>query len=153
MGFFQGSIDNQVDKKGRVSVPAAFRKLIQERSGKDEINVRPSRPGRLPHIEALDDAALAPLFDRLNELDPNSDEHFEETQLLFGQNQLLKFDQPGRIILPRGLLDHAGIGTTVRFVGQGNMFSIWDPATHDRQLDIARRKREQKAAQAASGGT
>jgi MraZ protein len=36
-------------------------------------------------------------------------------------------DPEGRIILPRLLIDMAGIGETVAFMGMGSRFQIWEP--------------------------
>ena len=45
----------------------------------------------------------------------------------------LPFDGEGRIILPAGLCEHAGIDDRAVFVGRGARFQIWAPESYERR--------------------
>ena len=49
-------------------------------------------------------------------------------------------DKEGRIVLPRDLADHAGIGEEVTFIGAGTHFQIWEPAAGARRIAEARER-------------
>lgn len=49
--------------------------------------------------------------------------------MLFADARPLSFDVTGRIVIPADLLRHAGITDTAVFVGRGNSFQIWNPAS------------------------
>jgi MraZ protein len=52
-------------------------------------------------------------------------------ETIMGLVRELPFDPEGRISLPRAFAEHAGIGEEATFVGLGNRFQIWSPATYE----------------------
>ncbi len=52
----------------------------------------------------------------------------------------LQFDSEGRISLSTKLLKHAKIKNSMLFVGQGQTFQIWEPATFEKFKVTARKK-------------
>jgi MraZ protein len=50
----------------------------------------------------------------------------------------LPFDGDGRIVLPKELLDFAGIEGSANFVGLGKKFQIWNPKTFKKRREDAR---------------
>jgi MraZ protein len=78
------------------------------------------------------------------------DEKLDElTAMLFADARQLPFDVTGRIVLPRDLIEHAGIGgevdTSVLFVGRGQSFQIWEPAAFAaHQSDALKRLQSKK---------
>ena len=125
MALFLSTHINKVDRKGRVSVPAAFRLALAELSFSG-IVVFPAI-----HSRALEGSGI----DRLEELSARVDalpEFSEERDALasiFADAQPLPFDSEGRIMLPPELCEHAGIVLEggAAFVGQGRTFQIWEP--------------------------
>jgi MraZ protein len=132
MDRFVSTFTNKIDAKGRVSVPAAFRSVL-ERDGYGSA----SGPG-IYCYPSLD--ALASLPDYSNERD-------ELSVALYGDVQVLSIDGDGRIIIPEALRAHAGLlasgGAQVTFVGLGDKFQIWEPGAFDARRKIAREKVEQ----------
>jgi len=47
------------------------------------------------------------------------------------------FDGQGRVILPTALIEEAGLDKQAAFVGRGNRFQIWNPATFSEKQDEA----------------
>jgi MraZ protein len=140
MDRFVSTFTNRIDAKGRVSVPAAFRAIL-ERGGYPVSGAR-----GLYCYPALDAAAidgggetLAQKIDGLlHRLPDYSDELDQLALALYGQAQVLTIDGDGRIVLPDGFRAHAHIDTQVTFVGLGGKFQIWEPGRFAERLKVAR---------------
>ena len=138
MTSFISTYENKVDKKGRVSVPAAYRSAL----GSDAYQGVIAYPSLTdPSIEGFGRGTLEELnrrrFDQSLEggdfaqtLVGRSDDGLVETIMSLANE--LPFDGEGRIILPARLTEHAGITDRATFVGRGTRFQIWAP---DRYLD------------------
>jgi MraZ protein len=74
---------------------------------------------------------------RHDALEQFSEEH-ENLALIFSQAQQIPFDGEGRISLPDGLCQHAGITDNVAFVGNGKTFQIWEPEQLNTRITEAR---------------
>ena len=46
----------------------------------------------------------------------------------------METDREGRIVLPAKLIDYAGLGDKVVFLGAGSHFQIWEPAAAERRV-------------------
>ena len=142
MDRFVSTFQNKIDAKGRVSVPAPFRAIL-ERDG-----YRAGAAGGIYCYPSLDAPALdaggerlAQKIDRLLEgLADYSDERDELSVALYGDVQVLSIDGDGRIVLPQGLRDHAALTAAVTFVGLGDKFQIWDPERFEERRTRARAK-------------
>jgi MraZ protein len=123
MPLFLSSFINQIDKRGRVSVPAPFRAALGDDA--PGIIVFPS----LQH-DALDGCSIAHLeylsqsLER-QDLPPDTHELIEAT--IFGNSVQLPFDGEGRIIVPQHLTAAVGIEDEVTFVGRRKTFQLWNP--------------------------
>jgi len=121
---FLSTISGRLDGKGRVSIPAPFRAVLEA----------DGYPGLLMH-QALDVPALECGGNRLLKEIDGLIERFPAyseardlmaTALLGGAEQL-KPDPEGRVVLPERFKAHAGITGPVMFVGMGDRFRIWEP--------------------------
>ncbi|HXE15972.1 MAG TPA: cell division/cell wall cluster transcriptional repressor MraZ [Stellaceae bacterium] len=130
MALFVSNFTNKIDRKGRVSVPAPFRQILAAK-GSDAVVLYPH-----PKHAAIEGGGMDWLDDyaaRLNQL-PEYDADRDALQALFSQVTQVAADSEGRIILPEGLVAHAGLGETAIFVGTGAKFEIWEPARHAEHL-------------------
>ncbi len=142
MDRFVSTFTNKIDAKGRVSVPATFRAVL-ERDGYTE-----GTPGGIYCYPSLDAPALdaggqslAKKIDGLLEGLPDySDERDELSVALYGDVQILVVDQDGRIVLPEPLRTHAALSTHVTFVGLGAKFQMWEPGRFEERRARAREK-------------
>lgn len=129
MDRFVSTFTNKIDTKGRVSIPASFRSVL-ERDG----YAQASGPG-IYCYPALDAPALdaggerlAQKIDRLLSALPDySDERDELSVALYGDVEILSIDGNGRIIVPEQLLAHLEADSHLTFVGLGDKFQIWQP--------------------------
>lgn len=121
-----------VDAKGRTSVPARFRELLDEHypiKQARHLVVVPWFDGNLrvfplPVWEEKQ-AAFDALFREddvfaIDELDSDL------RRFLYGMAQELLVDGQGRVLLSQDLRDHAGLERDVFWVSVGNMLEIWD---------------------------
>jgi MraZ protein len=142
MDRFVSTFTNKIDAKGRVSVPASFRAVL-ERDGYTQgstggIYCYPSLDA--PALDA-GGQSLASKIDRLLDGLPDySDERDELSVALYGDVHILSLDQDGRIVLPEALCAHAGLSTSVTFVGLGTKFQMWEPARFAERRARAREK-------------
>jgi MraZ protein len=142
MDRFVSTFTNKIDAKGRVSVPASFRAVL-ERDG-----YTAGTPGGIYCYPSLDAPALdaggqslARKIDGLLEGLPDySDERDELSVALYGDVHIITIDQDGRIVLPEGLRAHAGLSGQITFVGLGTKFQMWEPARFEERRARAREK-------------
>jgi MraZ protein len=137
MERFVSSYTNRVDAKGRVSVPASFRAILA-RDGFDGVFCYPSLDSQT--LDAGGGSLIDEIHGLLEGLDPYSDERDELSLALFGESEVLKVDQDGRVILPPRLREHAGIGDRAVFVGVGHKFQIWSPERFEERRAGARKR-------------
>lgn len=124
MDRFLSSAVNKVDAKGRVSVPAHFRAVVQKR-GYAELYAL-----RALDVPAMDVGGLD-LLDRYEERIANEDPFLQTADdmsfFIHGDGAFLKLDQDGRITMTDFVREHTGIGNEVAFVGRGQFFQMWEP--------------------------
>ncbi len=123
MALFISTTIAKIDRKGRVSVPAAWRPSLS-RDGFAGVFLY--RSFKFPAVEGLDHAQVAEMSARLDTLDQFSEE-YDSLATLFADISQISFDPEGRVVLPEHLMAHAGITETVAFTGKGKNFQIWDP--------------------------
>ena len=134
MNRFLSSAINRIDAKGRVSVPAHFRAVVQSRGYSELYAIRQL------DVPALDVGGLD-LLDRYEQRialeDPFLQTADDMSFFVHGDGAFLKYDQDGRITVTDFIRDHTGITTEAAFVGRGNFFQIWEPgrlAAHGAQV-------------------
>ena len=124
MALFLSTYTNKVDAKGRVSVPAGFRAALSEQAFHGVIVFKSNR---YDCLEAVPWSVMQELSDRLGDFDFLSSEQDDLSTLLFGESVQLAFDGEGRVILPKDMLDYAGVDGQLSFVGLGQKFQLWSP--------------------------
>ncbi len=139
--YFYSRFDNKVDKKGRVSVPARWRAILAAQS-LDGIVAYPSPVS--PAIEACGMDRLERLAESIDTFNPFSDAHGDFAAALLTRSHPLAFDSEGRVMLPKSLLEHAGIDELAAFAGRGATFQIWEPEAYaSYEQEAIRRAREE----------
>ena len=135
MDRFVSTFTNKIDAKGRVSIPASFRAVL-ERDG-----YAGAVAGGLYCYPSLDAQALDAGGDGLLAGLPDySDERDELSVALYGDVQVLTIDGDGRIVLPENLRAHANLDAAVTFVGLGDKFQMWEPGRFEQRRAEARSK-------------
>ena len=136
MKAFFGTFVNKVDAKGRVSVPAPFRAVIQAR-GLQSVALHPS---------LFDPCLEGAGFDRFENLESEMSDSFspaprnEIADLIMAELRELTFDGEGRIVLPDEFIAKANFKDQAAFLGQGRKFQMWEPGALNalKQAKLAR---------------
>jgi MraZ protein len=140
MDRFVSTFTNRLDAKGRVSVPAPFRAVLERQSGRGEPSLYCYPTLDAPALDAGGERLAQTIDGLLAGLPDYSDERDELSVALYGDVQLLALDGDGRIVLPEGLRRHAGLDAHVTFVGLGQKFQIWTPERFEERRQRAREK-------------
>ncbi|PRD57947.1 division/cell wall cluster transcriptional repressor MraZ [Phyllobacterium myrsinacearum] len=124
MNRFLGHVTNKIDAKGRVSVPAHFRSIIQQ-AGHTELYAL--RSLHLPALDAGGPDLLTRFDKRLESEDPFAEMADDMSFYLHADGGFLKLDADGRITVTDFLREHTGITDDVTFAGANTHFQMWQP--------------------------
>lgn len=138
MDRFVSTFVNKIDSKGRVSIPAPFRAVLERDGYAGGIYCYPSLDA--PALDAGGERLAKKIDGLLADLPDYSDERDELSVALYGDVQVLSIDGDGRIVLPEGLRAHAGLTSHVAFVGLGEKFQMWEPGHFEERRNRARAK-------------
>ena len=124
MDRFLSNAVNRIDAKGRVSVPAHFRAVVQKRGYRQLYALR------CLDVAAMDVGGLD-LLDRYEQRIAQEDPFLQTADdmsfFCHGDGAFLKLDQDGRITVTETMREQTGIADEVAFVGRGSFFQIWEP--------------------------
>ena len=130
--LFQGSALNAVDAKGRVSVPAFLRQVIERRG--DARTIVLAKHEQFPALSAYDPAYAAQKHLKLERLlekeetNPEAELAYQRRTLMaFGASEEVPYDSSGRIVLPPMMRRKGQIDDLALFIGAGETFHIWNP--------------------------
>ena len=130
--LFQGSALNSVDAKGRVSVPAFLRSVIERRGDAKTIVLAkheafPCLSAYDPAYAALKHAKLERLFEK-QEGDADASLEYQQRNLMaFGATEEVPYDSSGRIVLPPMMRRKGELDDLALFLGAGETFQVWNP--------------------------
>ncbi len=133
MTGFIGTHTCKLDKKGRINVPASFRRFLGAEGGETFVLTR-----------GFDDDCLtlyAPagwreFQEKLNAL-PTGPQKRKVIRYFSKNSVTLVLDKQGRIGMPQSFLDTCGIENDLLLVGALANIEIWNPGTFDEQLEGA----------------
>jgi MraZ protein len=122
-----GAHEHTVDDKNRLTLPAKFRQAFA-----DGLVITRGLDGCLFAFRRAD-------WDRLVEsqlatLDTLSQEGRRLTRFFFSGASEAELDKQGRVMLPRELIEHAGLGRDVVVAGVNDRLEIWDRAAWRKEL-------------------
>lgn len=120
---FLGNIEAKADAKGRIFVPAVFRKQLQA-AGEESLVLRKDvfqdcltlYPGSVWEKE------IETLRGRLNKWNKDQQQLFRQFVL---DAERLEMDANGRILVPKRYVQMVGIQSDVRFLGVDDTIEIW----------------------------
>jgi MraZ protein len=158
--LFQGSALNAVDAKGRVSIPAFLRSVVERRG--DARTIVLAKHEDFPALSAYDPAYAALKHSKLERLlekeetNPDAALEYQQRNLMaFAATEEVPYDSSGRILFPPMMRLKGQIGDLALFLGAGETFQIWNPKLllADKRIpddlkDIARFRLEERGASA-----
>ena len=120
MGGFLGRFEYQLDDKGRVSLPAAFRRATESESF---VLLRADSEA----LTLLPASTWAEVQARLLEYRKSSGAAKSVVRRLAASSVEVKPDKQGRILIPSWLQEEAGLDGAVLLVGALDRIEIWNP--------------------------
>ncbi len=139
--MFRGRYEHTIDAKGRTSVPARYRDVL------DSLGER-----RVILTSALDPCLVAYTMpewtafeDRLAKL-PQFDRAVQKLKRIYVSGAVeCEIDESGRILIPPTLREHAGLKKDVMWAGSGKYAELWDKDTWRRYFDSTEDERREIA--------
>ena len=133
---FRGEGVHKVDSKGRVSIPANFRRVLEAcdpnwTEGANPELVIVYGDQRRDYLECYTIDAIEEVDDKIDALPRGSRERKILQKLFHGQALPTSVDETGRLVLPAKLRSKIGLKDRAFFIAAGDTFQIWKPETYD----------------------
>ena len=121
-----GNIEAKVDAKGRVFLPAVFRKGLQtEREESLVMRKDVFQSCLVLYPESVWNAQMDQLRSRLNRWNRAHQEIYRQ---FVSDVEMITLDGNGRFLIPKRYLRMADIEQEVKFIGMGDTIEIWSAA-------------------------
>lgn len=135
---FRGESTQKVDNKGRVSIPASFRRVLAA-GDPDWSDGHPANlvivygDHRRAYLECYTIEAIEEVDDRIAALPRGGAERRYLEKMFNGMSLETSVDTTGRLVLPKKLRDKIGLSTDSEayFIGSGDTFQIWKSETFE----------------------
>lgn len=138
MNGFVGQYEHQMDPKGRVSLPSAFRR----EAGSDRFVLL---QWEKPYLTLFPEAKWVDVQQRLLEFRRTDPKAWNNVRLIVAQAVEVAPDKQGRILIPAGLQEAAGITSAVLMSGNIDRVELWDPQIYRETVEGASGDLEQFA--------
>ncbi len=144
MSTFIGNIEARLDEKGRIFIPAGYRKILGEMESRRIIMRRDTdNECIIFYPEQVWNEKVGQLRHALNEWDP--DDQMILMQFI-AEAEILEPDSQGRVLLQKKNVEMIGAQQDVLFVGMLDRFALWSPSVfREKQMpqkDLAERIRQ-----------
>lgn len=129
---FLGNIEARADAKGRIFVPAIFRKRLQS-EGEEYLVLRKDifQDCLVLYPGSVWEKEVEILRNRLNRWNREQQQLFRQFVL---DAERLEMDANGRVLIPKRYLRMASIDTDVRFLGVDETIELWSKERLERPL-------------------
>lgn len=128
--MFLGSFNYTIDAKSRVSIPAKFKKYLNPEADETFVMTR----GLIQCIDIYPlDYWKSEVLSRVNQLDDFNSEEAAFKRMLFEFASEDKLDSQSRLLIPKNLVEYAGIEREVFVLGQNKKIELWNPNNYEAQ--------------------
>lgn len=124
--MFLGQYHHNIDSKGRLTIPARFRELL-------DVGAYISQ-GFDRSLMVLTAPSFESISHRVNQMSMTDPAVRQLRRLIFSTADRLEVDRAGRILIPQFLRETAKLDGEAVVVGVGNYFEIWSPDVWEQQL-------------------
>lgn len=124
MSAFRGRYEHQLDEKGRVSLPSAFRRG----EGDDGFVLL---QWEKPYLTLFPEEKWGAIESRLLDYRKTGPEAMNQVRILFSGLVEVSPDKQGRILVPAALKEAAGLETSVLLLGMSDRIELWSPDTYE----------------------
>jgi MraZ protein len=128
---FRGESTHKVDGKGRVSIPAPFRRVLEEGDPDWTEGLQPQlvivygRPGK-KCLECFTIRAMEEIDEKVSRMPRFSPRREALERLINTKSAYAAVDETGRIVLTGRLREMIGVTDEAVFAGMGDHFQIWE---------------------------
>ena len=128
---FLGNIEAKIDAKGRVFLPAVFRKVLQA-SGEDRLVLRKDvfQSCLVLYPESVWNEQMDALRNRLNRWNKQHQQVFRQ---FVSEVEVVPLDGNGRFLIPKRYQRMVDIEQEVKFIGLGDTIEIWSSRIAEEQ--------------------
>ncbi|MGB3243144.1 MAG: division/cell wall cluster transcriptional repressor MraZ [Sulfitobacter sp.] len=132
---FRGESQHKVDAKGRVSIPASFRRVLEAgdpnwKSGDNPELVIVYGDEKLKYLECYTIEAIEEVDAKIDALPRGSVGRMALQRRFHGQSFPTNVDETGRLVLPAKLRKKIELDGEALFFATGDTFQIWKPETY-----------------------
>ncbi len=136
---FRGEFDQKVDGKGRMSIPADFRRVLEAGD--------PEYPEKRPnarlvvlygphlknclHVYTIED--MAEIEAGIRALPRGSAERKQASRMILSKSWETEIDRDGRIVLPKDRREQIRLDGMAKMVAMGDYFEIWNADTYAKE--------------------
>ncbi len=115
--MFFGQFEHSIDEKGRITIPAQYRDLLDTGAyithGFDE------------NLIVMRTVEFDLLYHKVRDLSITNPNARDLARLIFANAAMLELDKSGRILIPQFLRNAANLDGVIKMVGIGPYFEIW----------------------------
>jgi MraZ protein len=126
-----GEYDLRLDAKGRLSLPAGLRKQLDGELQKGFVINRDVFKQCLVLYPMVEWEQTQSMMRRLNRF---VEKNLEFIRRFMNGATHVELDASDRLLLPKPLMDHAGIGKDIKMIGMVDRVEIWSKEAHTRML-------------------
>ncbi|MBK6543238.1 MAG: division/cell wall cluster transcriptional repressor MraZ [Flavobacteriales bacterium] len=126
-----GEYDLRLDAKGRLVLPSGLKKQLAEVASKGFVINRDVFKSCLVLYPIAEWERTQTMMARLN---PFLEKNREFIRRFASGATQLELDGSGRLLLPKPLMDHAGIGKDIKLAGLLDRIEVWSKEGHARML-------------------
>ncbi len=130
MIHFLGEFEGRLDAKARIALPAALRKQLPVESGERFVVNR----GFEQHLTLYPCTEWRRITAEINRLNLYVKKNRDFVRYFHRGATELELDSSGRLLLPRRLLDYAGIREAVILLAYANRIECWEPTLYENLL-------------------
>lgn len=133
-GMFIGDFTFKVDGKGRMSIPADYRRELEQNDPSWADGLRPKvaivqGSPRQTYLEAHTIADFKALAAEITAMDRGDMHRKVMERFILGTASILEIDPDGRLVLPGAMREKIDLAGEARIMGLGQTFRIWKPDT------------------------
>ena len=133
---FTGEHPLKIDAKGRMSIPADFRRVLEQNDPDWTEGLFPRLyllygPHLKDHLKVYSVAAFDKITATIEALPQGSQDRKIATATILKRSKRLDTDKDGRIVMPQRQREAMGLLGDVMLAGSGDHFEIWDAAEYD----------------------
>ena len=131
MSHFLGEFDCKLDAKGRMMIPSNLKKQLPEAEREGLVINR----GFEKHLVIYTKKEWDKIVEDLGRLNPYEQRTRQFIRYFTRGATELSLDAANRVLLPKSLLEYAGIGAELVLSCQFNKIEVWAKEAYDSQLD------------------